>query len=74
MAREKLVSLIEDTLELESGSLKAETKLEDVEAWDSIAVISLIAIVDEHYGKTVSAVDISKFRTVGDILNFVAPN
>ncbi|MGF9699339.1 phosphopantetheine-binding protein [Paenibacillus sp. MABNR03] len=69
-AQEKL-SLLEDMLELEEGSLEVTTSLESVESWDSLAAISLIALVDEHFEKRLTAVQIKEFKTVQDILNFM---
>jgi acyl carrier protein len=68
--REKL-ALLEDMLELDEGKLKEDTKLSELEGWDSMAKISLIVLLDDEFGKKLSAEDIKKFDTIKDILNFI---
>jgi acyl carrier protein len=65
--REKL-ALIEEILELEEGELTPDANLDDIDTWDSMAALSLIVMVDENFGKTLSAADVRQFETVGDIL------
>ena len=55
--QEKL-ALIEEVLDVETGSLTPETLLAEVGEWDSIAALSLIVMLDEKFEKTVSGVQI----------------
>ena len=71
MQKEKKLALLEEMLDLEEGSLNENIDLDDIDAWDSMAVISLIALADEHFGKSLTAVQIKKFKTVKDILDFL---
>jgi acyl carrier protein len=66
-SREKLDSL-EELLQVEKGSLAPETKLAEVEAWDSMAALALIVWLEENYGKTTSGSEIRAMKTVADIL------
>jgi acyl carrier protein len=63
------IALLEDMLELDEGTLKAETQLDELEEWDSLAGVSLVALVDEHFSKKVTGQAIKAFKTVQDILN-----
>lgn len=65
--KEKL-ALIEEALDTEEGTLVPETNLEDVDEWDSIAALSLIAMLDDNFGKTLPGKEIKALKTVGDIL------
>lgn len=65
--KEKL-ALIEEALDTEEGALTPETVLDDVDSWDSIAALSLIAMMDDNFGKTLSGAEIKALVTVGDIL------
>ena len=71
MLNKEKLALIEEMLDEEEGSLKGETRLDEIERWDSMAVISLIALVDEHFGKPLSASQIKKFKTIQDILDYM---
>ncbi|AOK90571.1 acyl carrier protein [Paenibacillus polymyxa] len=65
------LNLLEDMLELEDGSLEVTTSLDSIEGWDSVAAISLIALVDEHFEKRLTGAMIKEFKTVQDIIDFM---
>lgn len=56
-----------ESLEMKDGELSENTKLEDLD-WDSLAVISSIALLDEYFNKTVSASQIAECKTIDDLL------
>lgn len=68
MTTEEKIALLEETLDLESGSLAEDTLLEDVDEYDSMAKLSLIVMFDEEFGKKVAGETIKEFKTVSDIL------
>lgn len=68
---EKLI-LIAETLDAEPGNIKAETELKSLDEWDSMGVISTIAMLDRKFGKILSAEQIEELKTVQDILNLMA--
>ena len=68
MTQEKKLALLEDMMELEPGSLTPETELEELEEWDSIALLSFIALMDEEFGKTVTGGSLREMKTVSDLL------
>lgn len=68
MTNEEKIALLEDMLELEEGTLNAETELTAIEEYDSMAKLSLIVLFDEECGKKLTGEEIRTFKTVGDIL------
>jgi len=68
MTDQEKLALLEDMLEVEEGSLSSDLKLEDIEEWDSVAIISFMALVDEEFDKTLKASDIKEFKTIADTL------
>lgn len=68
--KEKL-ALLEETLDTEEGALTPETSLDDVAEWDSIAALSLIAMLDDNFERTISGEQIKALKTVGDILEYM---
>ena len=68
--QEKL-ALIEELLDVETGSLTPETLLAEVDEWDSIAALSLVVMLDEKFEKTVSGVQIKALARVNDILDYM---
>ena len=71
MEAQKKLELLEDLLEVEKGSLKPEKALEDIEEWDSIAKLSLIVMVDDECGKTLTNDDFKTFKTIQDIMDYM---
>lgn len=67
----KKLALIEEALDVEEGSLTAETPLDDVEEWDSIAMLSLIAMLDDEFGKTITGKELRALKSVADILAYM---
>ena len=56
-----------EALELDDSALTPETKFTDI-SWDSLAVISAIALVDEHFGIMLSGQEISECTDFSDLL------
>jgi acyl carrier protein len=67
MAHQEFLSLLDELLELSPGTLKGSELLGSLEGWDSLAVMSFIAMVDEHSGLTVSPKAIVACKTVDDL-------
>ncbi len=68
--KEKL-NLLEEVLDVEKDSLGENTLLEEIEQWDSIAVISTIAMLDNVFGKEAEPEKVKNARTVKDILDLM---
>ena len=64
--QEKLDGLAE-IFEVDSAVLTPETPLESL-AWDSMAMLSVIAFVNEKTGRRVTGAQVKAFKTIGDIL------
>lgn len=73
MDRQNGLQLIEEMLEMPSGQLKGSEQLEDLKQWDSLAVVSFMALADEHYGVTVRPQQILACKSVADLLNLAVP-
>lgn len=67
---EEFLSKLADALEVEVNTLSIDTRLSSLD-WDSLAIISTIALVDECLGKVLSAEKIAECQTIGDIIELV---
>jgi acyl carrier protein len=65
---DKVLRLIEEAMEADEGSLSKGQNLD----WDSIAVVSFMSLVDEHFGKSISANRLSNCQTVDDVIDLVS--
>ena len=59
-----------DALDVDPNILQPDLRLEDID-WDSLAVISTIAIVDSVYGKMLSGEKIQNCTTFQDVLDLI---
>lgn len=71
MDRKQLLNIVEESLELDADELTGEESLADMEEWDSMAVISLIALVDETFEITLEPEQIMESETVNDIIKLI---
>lgn len=65
-------TLTEQMLEIfEVDSISPDSVLRDLELWDSLSVISLLAVLDETYGINIEATELVDVITVADLFSFV---
>ncbi|QNU67964.1 acyl carrier protein [Ruminiclostridium herbifermentans] len=69
MTVKEKINLLEELLLVEKDTLKETTELNSIGEWDSMAVISVIAMFDSVFGKDVKTEEIKKFKTVKDIID-----
>lgn len=66
---EKKLELIADILDIELGDISPEMEFSGLEDWDSVAILSFIAMMDEVFGKEIKGAEIKKFVTIQDALD-----
>ncbi len=70
MTVEKKLELIADILDIDAKELTPETEFASLD-WDSVAILSFIAMMDEEFGKEIKGAQIKKFVTIQDALNIM---
>lgn len=65
---EKIIALITRILEVEEGTITANTKMEDVEQWDSLAHVMIIGALEEELGIEIAIDEAADMTGVDDIL------
>lgn len=71
MTIEEKITLIAETLDTDQNNIKPDAELKSIEEWDSMGVISTIAMLDRKFGKILSAEQIEELKTVRDILDLM---
>ena len=71
MSIQEKISMLEEMLELENGTLSPEMELSSIEEYDSMAKLSLIVLMDDEFDKKLTGEQIREFKTVQDILDFM---
>lgn len=69
MSEKEKLALLEETFDIDEGTLSPEMQLDDIDEYDSMTKLSLIVMVEETFGKKLSGDEIRSFNTVQDILN-----
>ena len=72
MDKNAFYSKLTELLELTEGSVGGGSVLADIPEWDSVAVISFIAMADSDYSATVPPERIARCRTADDLAGLVA--
>lgn len=67
--KEKIIALIEEALMLPEGTITENTKIDDVEAWDSLAHVMIIGELEEKLGISIPLDEAIEITCVKDILN-----
>lgn len=71
MILKEKMELLEEVLDVEENALTENTILDDLDEWDSVAVLSLIIMLEENFGKKITGQDAKTFKTVQDIINIM---
>jgi acyl carrier protein len=61
---------LEEALRM-SRPIEESDRLQDLEGWDSIGALSVIALVDETFGVTLDVEKLWECQTVGDLVRLV---
>lgn len=60
-----------DLLDMEAAELTMESYLTDLEAWDSLSIVSFAAMADIKYKKQLKATEVKAAQTVADLFALV---
>jgi acyl carrier protein len=67
VSKTQLLEHLTQILEVPEGSLTGDEKLDDLQEWNSIAMMSFIAFADEHFNKILSPRQFAGCETVNDL-------
>lgn len=68
MTREEKIETIADILELEEEEVREDMVLDEIETWDSVAVLSVIAVINEKFDRFPLAEEIRAYKTIKDLM------
>ncbi len=71
MDKAEKIKLMEEIMELEEGTLNESSVLSEYDEWDSLSIISYIALMDTRFTKSVSMEEIKRFVTVKDAIDIM---
>ena len=71
MTIDEKLSLLEETMEMDEGTLKADMDLSYVDEYDSMSKLSIIVMLQDEFGVKITSEQIRAFVKVQDILDFM---
>lgn len=71
MTQNELIELFAEGLEVEPETLSPETRIEDVEEWNSIGWLTIMSLVDERLGVQIESKAIRGFQTVQEVIDYL---
>ena len=73
MKKEEFIGELKDALEIEDEDkqITLETDLRDLEEYDSLSVLAIIAMIAKNFGKQIPSSDFVKITTVSSLMNLI---
>ena len=72
MTKKEFLALFAEIVEEDPDSLHGSEKLrEQILGWNSLAVVSIIVMVDERFGLTLAPKEIAACKTVNDLIQLL---
>lgn len=69
---QQFIAHFAEALETNPAELSADTDFKNLPNWDSLAALSVIAMVDEHYGASIGGDELERAQTLADLWQAVS--
>jgi acyl carrier protein len=66
----EFIEIIAEAIDRDVNAVELQDEFRNYDEWDSIAFLSIIAALDEHYGVVIDTAVFKEFKTLEDILNY----
>lgn len=66
--KEQIIALMEEVLKVPAGTITEDTKMEDVEEWDSLAHVMIIGELEEKLGVVIDLDEAIEITSVKELL------
>ncbi len=72
MDNQQFIDKFAEALEIDDVSeIKLSTEFRSLDEWDSLAYLSVIAMLDEEYDLQIENAAFKQLKTIGDIIEYV---
>jgi acyl carrier protein len=68
---EKFIEQLKESLEIENRDVLPEDKFREFEEWDSLANLSLLAMISDEYNTSLPRGEIDKAKTVEELYELI---
>ena len=71
MRNSEFIEILKEELEMEEVEMTIDTVLKELEGYDSLAVMSIIALADEHFSKKLTGEKLKAITTVRSLQELI---
>lgn len=71
MTQEEKLELLEEVLDMDEEDIDVTMNLEEMDEWDSLSKLELMAEVKTRLNKRLTVEEVQKFKTVQDIIDYL---
>ncbi|MBE6096541.1 MAG: acyl carrier protein [Schwartzia succinivorans] len=71
MSNDEKIAMLEEIMDVDEGTLEIDTVLDEIDEWDSLSKLSLIAEAKKTFKIKLTSDVIESFATVKDICDFL---
>jgi acyl carrier protein len=68
---EDFIKKLEEVFEKQSGSIKLIDNFREYSEWNSLALLSLVAMLEDEYNITISRENFQKINTIEQLYNYI---
>jgi acyl carrier protein len=72
--KEQFLEKVKETLEIEGRDLQFSDNFKEYDEWDSLNLLSMIAMIDEDYGVVIDSNAMSKVQTLDELFQLIESN
>lgn len=69
--QEKFLELVKEVLEIEDREVQLEDKFKEYDEWDSLANLSLVAMLDDEFGVVIDNQKFKNMQTLQELFDEV---
>lgn len=69
MTEQEKLETLADILEMDEEEINRDVVLAECDTWDSVAVLSVISVINEQFNRFPSAAEIRQYKTIGDLMD-----
>lgn len=71
---QEFIEKFAEAIDVEASELTADTEFRNLDEWDSVAYISVIAMMDEEYDIQIEMSQFKQLKTLGAIADYIEKN
>jgi acyl carrier protein len=73
--RQEILEILGEAMEINSADITEETALKNLgDAWDSVAILSVISIIDSYAHQSIPVNAIVESKTIKDLIDLIYKN